>query len=292
MSGRDLLRESIETALGGGLNVFSFLPVLSETYGDLHDAAQEKGLRVVYPDVPLEEIAESLATDRGADVDVPVLGVFGTSASQGKFTLQLALRRALQQEGYRVGQIGTEHHARLFGLDLAFPMGYASPLSFPVEYYVPYLSGKARDICERRRPHILLVGSQSGTIPYDVNESRTHALPSIAFLLGTRPDACILAVNSIDPEAYIRDTIDGIRSVAKAPTIMLAMSDKAKHIRAAYGRSFVTPRQMSNDQIERERSRIEQTFALPTVVIVSGEGQRRMAQTVIDHFSAGTPSPN
>ena len=292
ISRRDLLRESIETALARQMNVFSFLPVLSEIYGDLHDTAREKGLHITYPDIPLEEIVESIMLDRGNGVDVPVLGVFGTSASQGKFTLQLALRRALQNEGYRVGQIGTEHHARLFGLDLAFPMGYASPLSFPVEYYVPYLNNKARDICRQRRPHILLVGSQSGTIPYDVNESRTHALPSIAFLLGTRPDACILAVNSIDPDAYIRDTIDGIRSVSKAPTILLAMSDKAKHIRAAYGRSLVTPRQMSREEIDRERNRIEQTFGLPTVVIVSDEGQRRMVETVIGHFSAASPSPN
>ena len=292
MSRRDLLRESIEIALANHLNAFSFLPVLPDVYGDLYDAARRKGLRIAYPDIPIDEVARTLMAGAGSNIDVPVLGVFGTSASQGKFTLQLALRRALLKEGYRVGQIGTEHHARLFGLDLAFPMGYASPLSFPVEYYVPYLNSRARDICRRRHPHILLVGSQSGTIPYDVNESRTHALPSIAFLLGTRPDACILAVNSIDPEAYIRDTMDGIRSVAKAPTILLAMSDKAKHIRAAYGRSFVTPRQMSREEIDRERSRIEQTFGVPTIVIVSDEDQRRMVETVIAHFSAAGPSPN
>ena len=32
------------------------------------------------------------------------------------------------------------------------------------------------------------------------------------FLLGVKPDACILVVNSIDTEEYIRDTIDGIRA--------------------------------------------------------------------------------
>ena len=51
---------------------------------------------------------------------------------------------------------------------------------------------------------------------------------------------CILVVNTIDPDEYIRDTINAIQALGKAPTILLAMSDKAKHIRAGYGRTLIT----------------------------------------------------
>ena len=286
ISKRDLLRESIEAALKVDTNVFSFLSVPPRIYGDLYETARTKGLRIVYPDISLKEVKESLqAGHTGGGVDVPVLGVFGTSSQQGKFTVQLALRRKLIQMGYSVGQIGTEHHAELFGTDFAFPTGYASPLNLPLQYHVPFLDTKIRQICRHRRPEIILVGSQSGTIPYDIYEHSTHSLTYIAFVLGTKPDACILVVNSIDPDAYIRDTIDGLRSIGKTPTILLAMSDKEKHIRAAYGRSLVTPRQMSRKEIDTQLQHLEETFALPAVEIVSEEGQQRMVETVIRHFT-------
>ncbi len=40
--------------------------------------------------------------------------------------------------------------------------------------------------------------------------------------MGTRPDACVLVVNSIDANDYIRDTLDGLRGVAKTRVLALA----------------------------------------------------------------------
>ncbi len=281
---RDLIRDSIQKALNQDVHVFSFLPVPRAVYGDLYVAARRKRLKIVYPSISQAGVQETLRHYRTEGrVDAPVIGVFGTSSQQGKFTVQLALRRKLMEIGYRVGQIGTEHHAEMFGMDLAFPIGYASPLELPLQVYLPYLDHEMRAI-SRKKPEIILVGSQSGTIPYDILEHTTHSLPTLAFLLGTKPDACILVVNSIDPVDYIRDTIDAIRALGKAPTIMLAMSDKEKHIRAAYGRTLVTPRQMSQAEIDQKLRHLEEQFELPAVEITSEEGQQRMVTTVIEYF--------
>ena len=110
--------------------------------------------------------------------------------------MQLILRRRLLQLGYTVGQIGTEHHSALFGMDLTFPMGYASNVLLPLQHYVPYLDYKLRQLSHQKRPDLILVGSQSGTIPYDVHEHCTHSLTCTAFLLGTKPDACILNIKA------------------------------------------------------------------------------------------------
>ena len=283
---KDLLRDSIQTALDHDCHVFSFLAVPQDTYGDLYDLATKKGLRITYPSISSDDIQLALGSAQAySPVDTPVLGVFGTSSQQGKFTLQLFLRQRLLQMGYKIGQIGTEHHSALFGMDLAFPMGYASPLNMPLQWYVPYLDYKMREICHHKRPDIMLVGSQSGTIPYDVHEHSTHSMTSTAFLLGTKPDACILVVNSIDADAYIQDTIDGIRALAKAPTLLLAMSDKEKHIRAAYGRTFIKPRPMTPEEIDGKLHHLEDRFGLPTVAILSEEGQQRVVDTVINYFA-------
>ena len=284
---RDLLREYVQLALDEGCHVFSFQALDPTVYGDLYELADKKGLRLVYPHVPMEEIVRAVQHFNALPpVDVPVLSVVGTSSQQGKFTLQLALRRRLMQAGYRVGQLGTEHHARLLGMDAAFPIGYASPLNLSLQHYVPYLDYKMREICQRKQPDIILTGSQSGTIPYHVMEHSTHCLSSLAFLLGVKPDACILVVNSIDAEDYIRDTIDGIRAVCKAPTLLLAMGDREKHIRMAYGRRMITPKKMSQSKIDHYLKKLEDTFQLPAIEILSETGQQRMVETVIKHFAA------
>ncbi|MCB1676407.1 MAG: S8 family serine peptidase [Halioglobus sp.] len=283
----DPVGEAVRMALKRGLNVFSFLGIPPERYPDLHELARRKGLHLSYPYIGEAHLQQVLgAAGSCGPVDVPVLGVFGTSAQQGKFTLQLALRRQLLARGYRVGQLGTEHHAALFGMDLAFPMGYAPAVSIPVHHYVPYLDGVLRLLCRQRQPDLILVGGQSGIMPYDLEAHSAQMVPALAFLLGTRPDACVLVVNSIDTDTYIQDTLDGLRALAKTPTLMLAMSDKEKHIRAAYGRTFIRPRPLPGAEIERHLRRLEDRFGLPAIQITSDEGQRRMVDAVVAHFSA------
>jgi len=109
------------------------------------------------------------------------------------------------------------------------------------------IDAKLREVNHRQRPHLIVVGSQSGTVPYNVSEPETHTLPTVAFLMGVKPDACLLVVNSIDSDDYIQDTIDGIRALCHAPTLLLAMSDKEKHVREAYGRTAVKPRPLSEE---------------------------------------------
>ena len=284
---KDLLREGIQTALEQGLNVFSFLTVDLGTYADLYNLAQRKGLRLEFPDFDFADVQRCLtAQSSERAVDVPVVGVFGTSSQQGKFTLQLALRQKLIERGYKIGQLGTEHHSMLFGMDFSFPMGYARPKEMPLQYYGPYLDHKMREINAVKKPDIMLVGCQSGTIPYDVVNHNSHMEPSIHFLLGTKPDACILVVNSTDSDEYIQDTIDGIRVLSKAPVILLAMSDKEKHARAVYSNTWVSSRQMSEDEIKDNLERLGAEFGLPAVAIVSEEGQQRMVDIVVNHFAA------
>ncbi len=180
-------------------------------------AARQQGLTFMAPEVPAEGECQQPMLAIGP-VDVTVLAVFGTSSAQGKLTLQLALRRILTEWGYRVGQLGTEPHAELLGMDYAFPIGHASTVNLPLDSYPEYVDGKMRELCQHKRPDLIIAGSQSGTIPFDLHDPRTFALPSLSFMLGVKPDACVLVVNAIDAESYIRDTIasgSGIRRLAE-----------------------------------------------------------------------------
>ena len=283
---KDVLREAVQMALDQGVHVFSLLALPRERYADLYEQAEAKGLRLYYPALAAKDAQQTLASaSQCPQVDVPVVAVLGTSSQQGKFTLQLALRRRLMELGYRVGQIGTEHHAALFGMDCAFPMGYAVSIEMPLDYYAPYLDAKMRQINQRKRPHLILVGSQSGTVPYNVSAPENHTLSTVAFLMGIKPDACLLVVNSIDTDDYIQDSIDGIRAMCHAPTLLLAMSDKEKHVREAYGRTSIKPRPMSEEDSHRKLRHLEQKFKLPALSIASQADVHKAVEVVIDYFA-------
>lgn len=284
---KNVLRESIEKAIDANLNVFSFLSVYQKDLRDLIDKARKKNLWIYSPDVHQNDLLKALQPHNNPAVDVPVIGVFGTSAQQGKFTVQLALRSKLIKEGYKVGQIGTEHHSQLFGMDVAFPTGYASPLQFPIQLHAPYLDFKMREICANKKPDLMLVGAQSGSIPYDVHEPGNHTLSTLAFMLGTKPDANVLVVNSVDDGEYIRDTMNTLKAITKGPVLCLAMSDKEKHIRATYGRTLISPRQMSKEEIKEKLAYLEDRFEIPAIEIVSEEGQQRMVDLIISYFADG-----
>lgn len=142
---------------------------------------------------------------------VPCVGVFGTSSRQGKFTLQMLLRRLFQQNGYKVRQISTEPSGYLFGCDFVYPMGYNSSVFVSGHSAVLALNDLVHG-CEDAEADIVIVGSQSGTVTYDCGSVAQMPIPEYEFLLGTQPDYVVLCINPFDEADYISRTINFIES--------------------------------------------------------------------------------
>ena len=287
---RDLFREILQKTLTLGRHIYSLAPVSRSAYPDIFKIAERKGLKIAFPFISSEELKEIPPERLSAPktIDVPVVGVFGTSPQQGKFTTQLALRRMLLNRGYRIAQIGSEHQSELFEFDLTFPYGYASSVWIPMEAYVPYLDYKMWEVFQRKKPDILIVGAQSGTVPYDFSASpqTSYTLPSLAFLFGTKPDAYILTVNSIDPDEYIQDTINTLEALGKGRTILLTMSDRQKQIRTWHGSSRVILQRTSPKEMSEKLKDLEARFGIPATEVVSPQGQEKLLNTVVEYFTA------
>lgn len=142
-------------------------------------------------------------------ISKPVLGVFGTSSSQGKFTLQLKLRTLFMKHDYKIGQIGSEPQSELFGMDYAFPMGYNSSVYLNDDETVLHLNSLIYSLCDR---DIIIVGSQANTIPYDYGNLSRFTFKQHSFFMGTMPDAVVLVVNPYDESDYIDSTIRYLES--------------------------------------------------------------------------------
>ena len=286
---RDLMSEMLQLALKHKKHVYSLSPVNVESYDEFLSQFKEKGLRINWPKVDFVDYKSILkAFDREEESKKPIVGVFGTSPSQGKFTVQLALKQELMQRGYRVGQLGTEHQSPLFGADFTFPNGYDGNLSIqiPMDMHIPLLQSAMVGI-ENEDPHIVIIGSQSGIVPYSYGEkSLGYTLPALITLMGTVPDAYILVVNSIDDVDHIQKSIDVLEGVGKGKTILLAFSDKKKEVKNLLGRSYVVHNPLSDEEIQEVSERLEAHFEIPATEIISDRGRKKMTTVVENFFSS------
>lgn len=155
-------------------------------------------------------------------VSSPVLGIFGTSPKQGKFTLQLNLRQYMQKAGYQVASLGTEPEAELFGFEGVYPMGYNSAVEISGEQAVLYINYLMSEI-DYQSPDLIIVGSQSQTIATGSESIGFMAISQHELILGSQPDAYVLCVNTTDELEYIERTIRFLTSVTSARVISFAV---------------------------------------------------------------------
>ena len=285
---RDILKEMLELALKFEKNVYSLTPITRDNYPQLADEFKRKGLHLGSPIVDvsvLENITKTFSCHEKSQR--PIVGVFGTSPQQGKFTTQLALRQGLQKIGYKVGQLGTEHQSALFGFDFTFPNGYDGyqNIRIPMDTHIPLLQSVMVGI-EREDPHIIIVGGQSGLIPYSYAEkSPGYTLPSLILLMGTLPDAYILVVNSIDELDYIRETMQVLRGLGKGEIILLVFSDKRKEVGYRFGKQTISNRPLSKEEIRETSTRLEEAFGIPATEVISDNGRKKMTYAVVNYFA-------
>lgn len=200
----------IEKCMNENKNIFSFEKItICEKYKNYY-----------YPNVTLNHLPQK-QFGKLYRISKPVLGIFGTSSKQGKFTLQLEIRKRLLSLGYEVGQIGSEPNSFLFGMDYTFPFGYNSTVEIKEFDIIHYLNYLMNDLANKN--DIIIVGSQSGTIPYDFGNLSQYPLQQYSFLLGTQPDAVVLCVNPFDSIEYIRKTLSFIESSSDSKVIALVM---------------------------------------------------------------------
>ncbi len=210
--------------------------------------------------------------------NTPIIGVFGTSSKQGKFTLQLMLRRLFLKDGYAVAQIGTEPTSILYGMDYVFPMGYNSTVHTTQNENVIILNEFVHR-CEEKSPDIIIVGSQSGTCPYNIYNINLFTLPQIEFLLGTQPDIVVLNVNVCDNIDYIERTIKTIEGTVDCKVIAFALFPRRVNSKVEMTSSVVT-----EEERKSYKELLEDRFKIP-VFHIDFQQIERLYEYIIDYLS-------
>src|ERR1039458_937375 len=294
---KDYLREALEWAVRNNKHVFSLGPVEPQIYRKICLEAEQKRIHLASAHAFSQEIASSDISDLKFDVDVPVIGVFGTSFNQGKFATQLGLRRWLGREGYETALVGTNPICALLKRGVYMTQDLRCAYTLPVRTRTAYWETAVARAFSAWRPHAIIVGSQGGIVPpklYSVisenklsqgyiNLPSDYSLPTLALLMATKPDAVVLVVNSIDREELIRKSISTIENLSQARVIALVFADKLV-IEDAYRFSQQWGRTLVADEMARLQSLYLEKFGLPAFCPFIPEQQRELAQLVIKSF--------
>ncbi|MDR2808689.1 MAG: S8 family serine peptidase [Spirochaetaceae bacterium] len=237
----------------------------------------QAGVDLIYPTIDYT-VPEKLG--KLYYINTPVLGIFGTSSQQGKYTLQLSLRKQFLHDGYTVGQLGSEPESLLFGMDKVYAYGFQGTSLYGYKT-IEYLNQCMADM-DRKQYDILIVGSQSGTIPLQYSCLSTIPLESINFLLGTRPDAIILCVNYHDTIEDIKRTICALESLGKSKVIACSVFPQGYASQWDILRGV--KRFIESSVLEIFIQQLSQALSIPCYT--NDKGATALYQRAIDFFAA------
>ena len=153
--------------------------------------------------------------------DKPILTIAGTNSRQGKFTLQLYLRKKLIEMGYNVGQIGTEPSSILFDIDEVFACGYNSKMQLEPSQICSVINQMVWDISQKD-VDIIISGSQSGLLAY--NDRNISMLPfqHQIFFESLQTDAIIICINAFDNIDFVERVVKTAEGLSGGKVIGIA----------------------------------------------------------------------
>lgn len=219
-TGIDFTPQFLENCYKYRKNIYAFDDL--SPYQNMIDKMKDVGLNIFYPTVHPEFLPEN-PMGKLRRFGKPILCIAGTGSKEGKFSLQLGLRKALLNKGYQIGQLGTEPTALLFSMDEVFPYGYNSTVYLDHRQTIQavnFLIGRIEDTS----PDLILMGLQSHTVPQSMGALNFYPDLQTEIILGAEPDAFLLCVNIFDDLEYIRRSINYLESLTEATVAALVVS--------------------------------------------------------------------
>lgn len=209
----------------------------------------------------------------------PVLGIIGTSSKQGKFNLQLELRRKFLENGYNVGQLGTEPTSLLFGMDLMYPNGYGTSINLVQNKEVYYLNRELASLINR---DIIIIGTQSQIIPYSRGNLGFYPFSQHNLLLASEPDVVVLCINPTDEIPYIERILEYLHSYFETSILAFVLYPFLKTYDWSIGSDNL--RSLCLEEKIKTKTTIEKEFNIPVYVNGDTEDMKALYEQCICFF--------
>ena len=211
----------------------------------------------------------------------PILGIYGTSSIQGKFSLQLELRKRFLSNGYKIGQIGTEASSLLFGFDYDYPMGFNNSVYIYSHDCVRYLNNCINELT-KKNCDIIITGSQGSILPFDVGNISYFPLRQQVFLQATQPDAVVLCINPFDDSDYIDRSIKYIEASVDCKVIAICVFPfDIDNISSLLNKR----KTLSNERFLELENKLNNHYKIPIYKLGDENHLNNLFESIIDYFS-------
>ncbi|MCI8876850.1 MAG: S8 family serine peptidase [Lachnospiraceae bacterium] len=212
---------------------------------------------------------------------MPTLAIVGTSTKQGKYNIQLNLRRRFLKAGYNLGQVGTEPSAHLFGMDIAFSNGYGNQYFETDDKEILYIN---ESIFQLGNKDIILLGTQSNLIPLQFGNLGFLTVHQQNLLIAFEPDCVILCVNYDDDYEYIKRTILVLENYYMTTVLAIVVfpfcRDREWNVNHKYNE------RISMSQEEEIKGRLNAQFGIETFINGNSDEMDKLCETCISFFEA------
>lgn len=240
----------------------------------------DKGLKIFVPRFEQKNIIPN-RFGKLKVCSVPIVAVVGTSSIQGKFHIQLGLKKCFSKDGYSVVFLGTEASSYLFGADAAFPFGYNSTVEVKGSDTVLAINQLIEKI-EMLGKDIILIGSQAMIAPPSFGNLSHYPCTQTELLFGAEPDATVLCVNYTDSMELIQKSINIVESCTHGKVISIVLYPLIRHDAwSVLSNSF--SRIMQSELYKKAREINETTQRL--VVLHNEQGIEQLYREVVEYLS-------
>jgi len=271
---KDLKKILLEKCIENKKNVYCFDRIYVDEYTEKF---RENGLVLECADNYQLRYKEG----RLYQIKTPVLAVVGTNKKQGKFTLQMQIKKVLEAKEVNLGILGTEPTSMLLGCNDILPLGYDSDIStHTASYIVEAFNDKLHNI-DVLEKDLVLVGGQSGFLPhisFNIGHININQFP---FMFGVLPDGVILTVTDTDDIDYVRKSIQAIETLYNTKVFLLALY--AFHTESDYVIN-VTKRKLSPEEIGHIKSKYKENLDLDIIISGDPEYDDVLFDSIINYY--------
>ncbi len=276
--GYNILEDILNQCYKHNKNIYAFDDIRS--YASIIEGIRGNKKFAFFPSATENDVDNSYL-GKLHSISTPVIAIFGTSSKQGKFSLQLSLRRRLQQIGYKVGGFGTEPSSLLFGFDKVYPIGYGSV----------HLSGQNAVSTINRYMHeidlkgydLIIVGSQSQTLPYNTGNLGHYPLPQHELFIGVEPDIIVLCINPFDDIDFVKRTVIYLDNYLNTKVLALVLFPQIRSSEWDITRSNLT--NLDTNILQKCKKHYEQELCLPCFIAGNDLELDRLIDFVTDYFA-------
>lgn len=272
--GYDSKKKMLDLCLEHGKNVFCYDRFLAEEY---EPEFRKKSLTFICAD----DFTRTPREGRLYQIQTPILCVLGTNKKQGKFTLQMQIKRILESKEIDLAVLGTEPNAELLGCEETLVIGYDADLSSKTGDEIIESFNEKIHLLDKKGHDLILVGGQSGFFPHLTYNTGHININQLSFLYGIMPDGVILSFSCEDDAEYIKKSIAAIEAVSKAKVIMLALYAFRTEYDYVINSSKV---KLTEEEISDIKKKIAEEVGLPVAVSGDFAEDDTIFNTIIEYY--------